>query len=78
MMLHFFNQMDQLFGRSFTAGFFLNSPEDMQTEMIGQIGEAVMEGDQISAGQRQQLLLAVKGKFLQLQLQPVQKPPPRN
>ena len=50
-MLHFSDQMDQFLGRGFTAGFLLHSFQDLQIKGFGKISKAVMEGDQLPAGE---------------------------
>ena len=51
VVLHFFNQVDQLLGGSFAAGFFLDGFQNFQIKGLCEIGKAVMEGNQIAAGE---------------------------
>ena len=75
MMLHLFDQMDQLFGRSLAAGFFFHSFQDMQIKAVGEIGKSIMEGDQIPTGQGFQLRLSIGIQCFQFQLQYLQITP---
>ena len=48
-MFYKFNQLDQLVGRGFAAGFLLHRRKNVQLKALGEIGKAVMEGHQFPA-----------------------------
>ena len=68
VVFHFLDEFDELGGGSFAAGFLLHRPEDLQVILVSQVGKAVMEGDDLPAGQVGKLCLAVGVQSVQFVL----------
>ena len=53
------DQIDQFLGRGLAAGFLLHCRQNFQVKGLGEVGKAIVEGDQLPAGELGQVILAV-------------------